>query len=65
MCCVPQDNEEAIEPDKKQGCASLSEIDKKYESFNRRFNIELDSDKARTKAAARVWRYLVQRGTKE
>ena len=41
---MPQDNEEAIEPDNKQDCAFLNEIDEQDESFNRRFNIELDRE---------------------
>ena len=42
--CVPQDNEEAIEPNNKQDCAFFNEIDEQDESFNRRFNIELDRE---------------------
>ena len=61
---MPQDNEEAIEPDNKQDCVFLNETDEQDESFNRRFNIELDRE-TRTKAASRASRrYLVQRGTK-
>ena len=41
---MPQDNEEAIEPDNKQDCAFLNETDEQDESFNRRFNIELDRE---------------------
>lgn len=41
---MPQDNEEAIEPNNKQDCAFLNEIDEQDESFNRRFNIELDRE---------------------
>ena len=41
---VPRDNEEAIEPDNKGDGAFLNETDKQDESFNRRFNIELDRE---------------------
>ena len=41
---MPRDNEEAIEPNNKQDCAFLNEIDEQDESFNTRFNIELDRE---------------------
>lgn len=41
---MPQDNEEAIQPNNKQDCEFLNEIDEQDESFNRRFNIELDRE---------------------
>ena len=41
---MPQDNEQAIEPDNKQDCVFLNETDEQDESFNRRFNIELERE---------------------